>query len=146
MRSYLVRRLLAIVPTLLAVSVAIFLLLHAAPGGPMAGYATNPTANPEALKRPRAAGPAARDRQPLDARRVHSDVLARHRGAADLLGEAARPAVGRHGDDRRRLRADRPTLAPRRSRGGAGPARDRGLEPLPPVDAARGHAPGPTPH
>src|SRR3990172_11191558 len=51
MRSYLVRRLLAIVPTLLAVSVAIFLLLHAAPGGPMAVYANNPNVDPEDLKR-----------------------------------------------------------------------------------------------
>ncbi|OGK80446.1 MAG: diguanylate cyclase [Candidatus Rokubacteria bacterium GWC2_70_16] len=51
MRSYLVRRLLAIIPTLLAVSVAIFLLLHAAPGGPMAVYANNPNVDPEDLKR-----------------------------------------------------------------------------------------------
>ena len=51
MRSYLVRRLLAIVPTLLAVSVVIFLLLHSAPGGPMAVYANNPNVDPADLRR-----------------------------------------------------------------------------------------------
>jgi peptide/nickel transport system permease protein len=51
MRSYLVRRLLAIVPTLLAVSVVIFLLLHSAPGGPMAVYANNPNVDPADLAR-----------------------------------------------------------------------------------------------
>ena len=51
MRSYLARRLLAVVPTLLAVSVVMFLLLHAAPGGPMAVYANNPNADPEDLRR-----------------------------------------------------------------------------------------------
>jgi peptide/nickel transport system permease protein len=48
---FLVRRLAAIIPTLLAVSVVIFLLLHAAPGGPMAVYANNPNADPEDLRR-----------------------------------------------------------------------------------------------
>ena len=51
MRSYLARRLLATVPTLLAVSMVIFLLLHSAPGGPMAVYANNPSADPEELRR-----------------------------------------------------------------------------------------------
>jgi peptide/nickel transport system permease protein len=51
MRGYLVRRLLAIVPTLLAVSVVIFLLLHAAPGGPMAVYANNPSVDPDDIQR-----------------------------------------------------------------------------------------------
>lgn len=51
MSSYLARRLVAAVPTLLAVSVVIFLLLHAAPGGPMAIYANSPTADPEDLRR-----------------------------------------------------------------------------------------------
>ena len=50
MRSYLVRRLLAIVPTLLAVSVVIFLLLHSAPGGSMAVYANNPNVDPADLR------------------------------------------------------------------------------------------------
>ena len=48
---FLIRRLLAAIPTLLAVSVVMFLLLHAAPGGPMAVYANNPNVDPEDLKR-----------------------------------------------------------------------------------------------
>ncbi len=51
MRTFLARRLLVVVPTLLAVSIAIFLLLHAAPGGPMAVYANNPNVDPADLKR-----------------------------------------------------------------------------------------------
>ena len=51
MRTFLARRLLLVVPTLLAVSIAIFLLLHAAPGGPMAVYANNPNVDPEDVKR-----------------------------------------------------------------------------------------------
>jgi len=51
MRTFLVRRLLAAIPTLGAVSIAIFLLLHSAPGGPMAVYANNPNVDPEDLKR-----------------------------------------------------------------------------------------------
>lgn len=51
MRTFLARRLLAVIPTLLAVSVVIFLLLHAAPGGPMAVYANNPNVDPEDLRR-----------------------------------------------------------------------------------------------
>ena len=51
MRTFLARRLLAAIPTLGAVSVAIFLLLHSAPGGPMAVYANNPNVDPEDLKR-----------------------------------------------------------------------------------------------
>ncbi len=51
MRTFLARRLLAIVPTLIAVSLVIFFLLHAAPGGPMAVYANNPNADPEDLRR-----------------------------------------------------------------------------------------------
>jgi peptide/nickel transport system permease protein len=51
MRTFLVRRLLAAIPTLGAVSIAIFLLLHSAPGGPMAVYANNPNVDPEDLKK-----------------------------------------------------------------------------------------------
>jgi peptide/nickel transport system permease protein len=51
MRTFLIRRLLAAIPTLGAVSMIIFLLLHAAPGGPMAVYANNPNVDPEDLKR-----------------------------------------------------------------------------------------------
>jgi peptide/nickel transport system permease protein len=51
MRTFLARRLVAAVPTLLAVSAVVFLLLHAAPGGPMAVYLNNPNADPEDLRR-----------------------------------------------------------------------------------------------
>jgi peptide/nickel transport system permease protein len=51
MRTFLARRLLAAIPTLGAVSIAIFVLLHSAPGGPMAVYANNPNVDPEDLKR-----------------------------------------------------------------------------------------------
>lgn len=51
MSTFLVRRLLAAIPTLGAVSIAIFLLLHSAPGGPMAVYANNPNVDPEDLKK-----------------------------------------------------------------------------------------------
>ena len=51
MRTFLARRLLAAVPTLLAVSLVVFLLLHAAPGGPMAVYLNSPHADPEDLRR-----------------------------------------------------------------------------------------------
>ena len=217
MRSYLVRRLLAIVPTLLAVSVVIFLLLHSAPGGPMAVYANNPNVDPADLarleaslglhdpypvqyvkwlgamltgnwgisykyarpvggilgerlarhaaararlagdrergghsrrgpRRDHATGAAAPDRQHHHARRVGPDVLAGHRRAARLLGEAARPAVGRHGHDRRRLRPGRSPVARRRSRRRARDARDRRLEPLSPVHAAGGDGAGLYPH
>jgi peptide/nickel transport system permease protein len=50
-RTFLARRLLAAIPTLGAVSIAIFLLLHSAPGGPMAVYANNPNVDPEDLKK-----------------------------------------------------------------------------------------------
>ena len=51
MRTFLIRRILAAIPTLLAVSLIIFLLLHSAPGGPMAVYANNPNVDPEDLRR-----------------------------------------------------------------------------------------------
>jgi peptide/nickel transport system permease protein len=51
MRTFLARRLIAAIPTLGAVSIAIFVLLHSAPGGPMAVYANNPNVDPEDLKR-----------------------------------------------------------------------------------------------
>jgi peptide/nickel transport system permease protein len=51
MRTFLVRRLLAAGPTVLAVSVVVFLLLHAAPGGPMAVYLNNPNVDPEDIAR-----------------------------------------------------------------------------------------------
>ena len=50
MTTYIVRRLGIAVPTLLAVSVILFSLLHLAPGGPMAIYASNPQADPAQLE------------------------------------------------------------------------------------------------
>jgi peptide/nickel transport system permease protein len=51
MRGFLVRRLLAAGPTVLAVSLVVFLLLHAAPGGPMAVYLNNPNVEPADIAR-----------------------------------------------------------------------------------------------
>jgi len=51
MRNYLTRRLLQAIPTLLAVSVVIFAIIHLAPGGPMAIYATNPNVDQAELDR-----------------------------------------------------------------------------------------------
>jgi peptide/nickel transport system permease protein len=51
MGRFLVRRLLQAVPTLLAVSVVIFAIIHLAPGGPMAIYATNPNVDQAELER-----------------------------------------------------------------------------------------------
>ncbi len=49
MSRYIVRRLLLAIPTLLAVSIILFGLLHLAPGGPMAIYASSPNADPQTL-------------------------------------------------------------------------------------------------
>lgn len=50
MTRYITRRLLLAVPTLLAVSMILFGLLHLAPGGPMAIYASSPSADPATLE------------------------------------------------------------------------------------------------
>src|SRR5512133_1837896 len=50
MTRYITRRLLLAIPTLLAVSIILFGLLHLAPGGPMAIYASSPTADPKTLE------------------------------------------------------------------------------------------------
>lgn len=47
----LIHRLLAAVPLLLAMSAAVFALLHLVPGGPMAVYLSNPDVRPEDLER-----------------------------------------------------------------------------------------------
>lgn len=44
---YLIRRLLISIPTLIAISVAIFLILALAPGDPMGEFASNPSITPE---------------------------------------------------------------------------------------------------
>jgi len=51
MRNYLVRQLLQAIPTLLAVSVVIFAIIHLAPGGPMAAYAMSPNVDQAELDR-----------------------------------------------------------------------------------------------
>jgi len=52
---FLARRALQSLPLLLAISVLVFLLLHAAPGGPLAVYLTNPNVRAEDLERLRRA-------------------------------------------------------------------------------------------
>jgi peptide/nickel transport system permease protein len=49
--SFLVRRLSQIIPLLLVVSVLVFALIHAAPGGPLALYLDNPNVRPEDIER-----------------------------------------------------------------------------------------------
>lgn len=51
MGRFLIRRLLQAVPTLLAVSVVIFTIIHLAPGGPMAIYGSNPNVDQAELER-----------------------------------------------------------------------------------------------
>lgn len=51
MTRYLMRRLLYAVPTLLAVSIVLFGLLHLAPGGPLAVYAASAYTDPAQLER-----------------------------------------------------------------------------------------------
>ena len=52
---FLVRRGLHAVPLLLLVSVLVFLLIHAAPGGPLAIYLANPNVRPADIERLRRA-------------------------------------------------------------------------------------------
>ena len=51
MGRFLIRRLLQAVPTLFAVSVVLFTIIHLAPGGPMAIYATDPNVDQAELDR-----------------------------------------------------------------------------------------------
>ena len=51
MSRFLLRRLLQAIPTLWAVSVVIFAIIHLAPGGPMAVYAMNPNVDQAELDR-----------------------------------------------------------------------------------------------
>jgi peptide/nickel transport system permease protein len=51
MINYIVRRILQAVPTLLVVSMVLFSILHLAPGGPMAIYASSPNVDQAALDR-----------------------------------------------------------------------------------------------
>jgi peptide/nickel transport system permease protein len=52
---FLGRRCLQALPLLLAISVLVFLLIHAAPGGPLAIYLANPNVRPEDIERLRRA-------------------------------------------------------------------------------------------
>ncbi len=51
MVRFLARRLAHAVPLLFIVSVLVFLLIHAAPGGPLAIYLSNPNVRPEDIER-----------------------------------------------------------------------------------------------
>lgn len=54
MYTFVLRRLLAALPLLLAVTLVGFALIHLAPGGPLAVYANNPNVNAEELERMKA--------------------------------------------------------------------------------------------
>lgn len=51
MLGFLARRVLQALPLLLVISVLVFVLLHAAPGGPLAIYLANPNVRPEDIER-----------------------------------------------------------------------------------------------
>jgi peptide/nickel transport system permease protein len=51
MTKYIFRRLLQAIPLLLAISIAVFMLMQAIPGGPLAAYENNPNISPEDLER-----------------------------------------------------------------------------------------------
>lgn len=55
MRNYVIRRLLQAVPLLLGVTVISFLIMHAAPGGPLTMYAMNPKVSAADIARMQAA-------------------------------------------------------------------------------------------
>jgi peptide/nickel transport system permease protein len=55
MRSFLIRRVLQAVPLLLLISLLVFLLIHAAPGGPLSIYLSNPNVRPQDIERLRRA-------------------------------------------------------------------------------------------
>jgi peptide/nickel transport system permease protein len=55
MIAFLVRRFAQAVPLLLVISLIVFLLIHAAPGGPLAVYLSNPNVRPEDIERLRRA-------------------------------------------------------------------------------------------
>ena len=46
MGPFLIRRVLQSIPLLLLISLLVFLLIHAAPGGPLAIYLSNPNVRP----------------------------------------------------------------------------------------------------
>src|SRR5437868_13847680 len=54
MAQYLLRRLLIAIPTLLLISLVVYMILALAPGDPLSGFATNPEVPPEARAQIRA--------------------------------------------------------------------------------------------
>ena len=55
MAQFLTRRLLQAIPLLLVISLVVFLLIHAAPGGPLEIYLSNPNVRPQDIERLRRA-------------------------------------------------------------------------------------------
>ena len=55
MLGFIARRVLQAIPLLLVISVLVFLLIHAAPGGPLGIYLSNPNVRPEDIERLRRA-------------------------------------------------------------------------------------------
>src|SRR5258705_13757093 len=55
MGPFLIRRVLQSIPLLLLISLLVFLLIHAAPGGPLALYLDNPNVRPQDIERLRRA-------------------------------------------------------------------------------------------
>ena len=55
MLRFIARRVLQAIPLLLVISLLVFLLIHAAPGGPLAIYLSNPNVRPEDIERLRRA-------------------------------------------------------------------------------------------
>src|ERR1700704_4124684 len=55
MGPFLIRRVLQSLPLLLLISLVVFLLIHAAPGGPLAIYLSNPNVRPQDIERLRRA-------------------------------------------------------------------------------------------
>ena len=51
MTRFIARRLVQAVPLLLVISLLVFLLIHAAPGGPLAVYLSNPNVRPQDIER-----------------------------------------------------------------------------------------------
>jgi microcin C transport system permease protein len=103
MLAYLVRRLLLILPTLLGIMVVNFVVVQAAPGGPvelmiarLKGHAVDPTARLGGPAGGETAGGAAR---PGD-QGAGADVTARYRGARGLDPELIRQLERQYGFDR----------------------------------------------
>ena len=55
MSAYIARRLLHSIPLLLLISLLIFALIHAVPGGPLEMFLSNPNVRPEDIERLRIA-------------------------------------------------------------------------------------------